>query len=197
MGWDGTGRLAGWAPLSCPDLTSLPLSPQQTTALTQGLERVPDQTGYLVVCDGAVLAVGGVGWGAVGRGGEQRRKPALTLLLSRSRPATWRTTSARPRWSRSWWAPPAPSASRAARRCLSGASQVSRTGAPPPHGAGQGVRAARARARRGPRAQEVAAQSLPALPWPPTPGWPCWRPWRGACTCDTTNPPLPQSHAIK
>ncbi|KAH0626024.1 hypothetical protein JD844_000721 [Phrynosoma platyrhinos] len=28
-----------------------------TAALTQGLERVPDQTGYLVICDGAVLAV--------------------------------------------------------------------------------------------------------------------------------------------
>ncbi|XP_062993494.1 ragulator complex protein LAMTOR4 isoform X1 [Elgaria multicarinata webbii] len=30
-----------------------------TTALTQGLERVPDQTGYLVICDGAVLASAG------------------------------------------------------------------------------------------------------------------------------------------
>ncbi|XP_060638957.2 ragulator complex protein LAMTOR4 [Anolis sagrei] len=28
-------------------------------ALTQGLERVPDQTGYLVICDGAVLASAG------------------------------------------------------------------------------------------------------------------------------------------
>ncbi|XP_042327007.1 ragulator complex protein LAMTOR4 [Sceloporus undulatus] len=27
--------------------------------LTQGLERVPDQTGYLVICDGAVLASAG------------------------------------------------------------------------------------------------------------------------------------------
>ncbi|XP_060111323.1 ragulator complex protein LAMTOR4 isoform X2 [Heteronotia binoei] len=30
-----------------------------TTALTQGLERVPDQSGYLVICDGAVLASSG------------------------------------------------------------------------------------------------------------------------------------------
>uniref|UniRef100_A0A670JA48 Ragulator complex protein LAMTOR4 n=1 Tax=Podarcis muralis TaxID=64176 RepID=A0A670JA48_PODMU len=30
-----------------------------TAALTQGLERVPDQTGYLVICDGAVLASSG------------------------------------------------------------------------------------------------------------------------------------------
>ncbi|XP_061445095.1 ragulator complex protein LAMTOR4 [Rhineura floridana] len=30
-----------------------------TVALTQGLERVPDQTGYLVICDGAVLASSG------------------------------------------------------------------------------------------------------------------------------------------
>lgn len=42
-------------------------------ALTQGLERIPDQTGYLVICDGAVLAVrsrggrAGVGAGAGGR----------------------------------------------------------------------------------------------------------------------------------
>uniref|UniRef100_A0A8C6XJB2 Ragulator complex protein LAMTOR4 n=1 Tax=Naja naja TaxID=35670 RepID=A0A8C6XJB2_NAJNA len=28
-------------------------------ALTQGLERIPDQTGYLVICDGAVLASAG------------------------------------------------------------------------------------------------------------------------------------------
>ncbi|XP_066841289.1 ragulator complex protein LAMTOR4 isoform X1 [Anser cygnoides] len=31
----------------------------KTTALTQGLERVPDQLGYLVICDGAVLASAG------------------------------------------------------------------------------------------------------------------------------------------
>ncbi|XP_066467147.1 ragulator complex protein LAMTOR4 [Tiliqua scincoides] len=31
----------------------------QTAALTQGLERVPDQTGYLVISDGAVLASSG------------------------------------------------------------------------------------------------------------------------------------------
>uniref|UniRef100_A0A8C4YJD8 Ragulator complex protein LAMTOR4 n=1 Tax=Gopherus evgoodei TaxID=1825980 RepID=A0A8C4YJD8_9SAUR len=30
-----------------------------TTALTQGLERIPDQLGYLVICDGAVLASAG------------------------------------------------------------------------------------------------------------------------------------------
>ncbi|NWR54304.1 LTOR4 protein, partial [Bucorvus abyssinicus] len=31
----------------------------QTTALTQGLERIPDQLGYLVISDGAVLASSG------------------------------------------------------------------------------------------------------------------------------------------
>ncbi|XP_054029092.1 ragulator complex protein LAMTOR4 isoform X3 [Melanerpes formicivorus] len=30
-----------------------------TTALTQGLERIPDQLGYLVISDGAVLASSG------------------------------------------------------------------------------------------------------------------------------------------
>ncbi|KYO22238.1 ragulator complex protein LAMTOR4 isoform X2 [Alligator mississippiensis] len=30
-----------------------------TTALTQGLERIPEQLGYLVLCDGAVLASSG------------------------------------------------------------------------------------------------------------------------------------------
>ncbi|XP_063997147.1 ragulator complex protein LAMTOR4 isoform X5 [Pogoniulus pusillus] len=31
----------------------------RTTALTQGLERIPDQVGYLVISDGAVLASSG------------------------------------------------------------------------------------------------------------------------------------------
>lgn len=37
------------AALSCVEL--------QTTALTQGLERIPDQIGYLVVSEEGVLAV--------------------------------------------------------------------------------------------------------------------------------------------
>ncbi|KAJ6654888.1 hypothetical protein lerEdw1_006359 [Lerista edwardsae] len=57
MGGRAGGRAE--APPS-PSLTRPPRSPpQQTTALTQGLERVPDQTGYLVICDGAVLASAG------------------------------------------------------------------------------------------------------------------------------------------
>uniref|UniRef100_A0A8B9UQE1 Ragulator complex protein LAMTOR4 n=3 Tax=Anatinae TaxID=2068716 RepID=A0A8B9UQE1_9AVES len=46
----GTGRTGG-------QLGSL--GGNWTTALTQGLERVPDQLGYLVICDGAVLASAG------------------------------------------------------------------------------------------------------------------------------------------
>ena len=56
-------------PPFCP-----PAAPQ-TTALTQGLERIPDQLGYLVISDGAVLAVRGDGgdggqWGQRGQRGQ-------------------------------------------------------------------------------------------------------------------------------
>ncbi|XP_054415023.1 ragulator complex protein LAMTOR4 isoform X3 [Pongo pygmaeus] len=34
-------------------------APQSTSALTQGLERIPDQLGYLVLSEGAVLASSG------------------------------------------------------------------------------------------------------------------------------------------
>jgi len=38
-------------------IPALPFVELQTTALTQGLERIPDQIGYLVISEDGVLAV--------------------------------------------------------------------------------------------------------------------------------------------
>ncbi|XP_029803444.1 ragulator complex protein LAMTOR4 isoform X2 [Suricata suricatta] len=47
-----------WLPLFGPALSSY-LQSTPTSALTQGLERIPDQLGYLVLSEGAVLASSG------------------------------------------------------------------------------------------------------------------------------------------
>ncbi|XP_077852519.1 ragulator complex protein LAMTOR4 isoform X2 [Macaca mulatta] len=49
------GGPAGGSASLLPNLCGFPL----TSALTQGLERIPDQLGYLVLSEGAVLASSG------------------------------------------------------------------------------------------------------------------------------------------
>lgn len=68
----GLGRTRMWrAPRPSSLLTACIFTPQ-TSALTQGLERIPDQLGYLVLSEGAVLAV---------RSGKGREGPRAQLAV--------------------------------------------------------------------------------------------------------------------